>query len=204
MTKQQFLDTLAYLADYQQDNYVNYGVGVACYFDKIRNDAYQQEYGERVPSWDCLFLYKIICKPVEHNTPFVALLFSPMLGDDVYSSYTTRETYWISLPAVSRYSNFAADLGNRYTAGDSGVTIESLVTGKSYYIAYDDIEAIKGYQMHSEDEPLARTRWAIGYRYYTGCDLVGFLGKTPAVEQMDLSQAVKRPNWGPGSVDIFR
>ena len=195
MTKQQFLDTLAYLADYQQDNYVNYGVGVACYFDKIRNDAYQQEYGERVPSWDCLFLYKITCKPVEHNTPY-------MHGDWVFRRYTTRETYWISLPAVSRYSNFAADLGCRYTAGDSGVTIESLVTGKSCYIAYDDIEAIEGYQMQSDVEPLARTRWGIGYRYYTGWEHVGFLGNTPAVEQMDLSQAVKRPLYGPP--DMFR
>ena len=189
MTKQQFLDTLAYLAD------SNNGVGAQCYFDKIRNDAYQQEYGERVPSWDCLFLYKIICKPVEHNTPYIH-------GDWVYRRYTTRETYWISLPAVSRYSNFAADLGSRYTAGDSGVTIESLVTGESRYIAYDDIEAIEGYQMQSDLEPLARTRWGIGYRYYTGWEHVGFLGNTPAVEQMDLSQAVKRPLYGPP--DMFR
>ena len=81
MTKQQFLDTLAYLAD------SNNGVGAQCYFDNIRNDAYQQEYGGRVPSWDCLFLYKITCKPVEHNTPY-------MHGDWVYRRYTTRETYF--------------------------------------------------------------------------------------------------------------
>lgn len=190
MTKQQFLDTLAYLAD------SNNGVGAQCYFDKIRNDAYQQEYGERVPSWDCLFLYKITCKPVEHNTPY-------MHGDRVYRRYTTREIYWISPPAVSRYASFAADLGCRYTVGDSGVTIESLVTGKSYYIAYDDIETIEGYNMQSDLEPLARTRWDIGYRGYTGWDYVGLSapGNTPGIEPI-ISQAVKRPLYGPP--DRFR
>lgn len=204
MTKQQFLDTLVYLADYQQDNYVNYGVGVHCYLSKIKNDAYQQEYGERVPSWDCQFFYEIRCKRVKHNTPFVALNFSPMCGDDVYSSYITWETYWIGLPAVSRYASFAADTRSRYTAGDNGVTIESLVTGKSYYIAYDDIAAIEGAAMQDDAKTRACTPPYIGARGYQGWDYVGSLGKTPAVEQMDLSQAVKRPHWGPGSFDIFR
>ena len=188
MTKQQFLDTLAYLAD------SNNGVGAQCYFDKIRNDAYQQEYGERVPSWDNLFLFEIRCKTVQHNAPYIH-------GDWVYRRYTTRETYWISLPAVSRYSNFAADLGSRYTAGDSGVTIESLVTGKSYYIAYDDIEAIEGYQMQSDLEPLARTRRTIGWRGYIGWDHAGFSGSTPGLEQL-INQAVKHPLYGPP--DEFR
>lgn len=195
MTKQQFLDTLAYLAD------SNNGVGAQCYFDKIRNDAYQQEYGERVPSWDCQFFYVIHCKRVKHNTPFVALNFSPI---DVYSSYITWETYCIGLPAVSRYASFAADTRSRYTAGDNGVTIESLVTGKSYYIAYDDIEAINGVVMQDDAKTRACTPPYVGSRGYLGWDLVGFLGQTPAVEQMDLSQAVKRPHWGPGSFDIFR
>lgn len=201
MTKQQFLDTLAYLADYQRDNYVNYGVGVHCYLSKIKNDAYQQEYGERVPSWDCQFFYKIHCKRVKHNTPFVAL-DSPF---DVYRGYITWETYYIGLPAVSRYASFAADTRSRYAAGDNGVTIESLVTGKSYYIAYDDIEAIEGAVMQDDAKTHACTPPYVGDRGYLGWDLVGFLGQTPAVEQMDLSQAVKRPYWcGPGKFDIFR
>ena len=183
MTKQQFLDILVYLADYGSAADKNCGVGVQCAWRKAMNDAYQQKNGTRIPSWDVLFLYEITCKDVEHDTPLI-------MGDWVYRSYITRETYFLGLPAVSQYANFAADTRSRYTAGDNGVTIESLVTGKSYFVAYADIVGITPLLMQSTIAKLPNA----GYRCYVGLNHYGFLRETPGVDEL-VRQAVKFDRW---------
>lgn len=176
MTKQQFLDTINALAS-AGESY--------CYTEKLRNDAYEREYGARVPAWDIVYFFFIECVEKDHNTPLV-------WGDWVFRRHRTTEYYNFSMPANGTHGTFAAELGTRYTAGETGVTITYTNTGKSLFVAYADISSITYRWAQS---PMRCGPNDIGSRAYWPREHVGFLRVTPAVLEMDLTQAV----WLPGT-----
>lgn len=188
MTKQQFLDKLLYESDRiiynSAGQIVEFGVGVFSYLTKQVNDTYQQQTGERFPSWDNLFFYAVRCKNKDKDGIYI-------LGEKVHKGYAIKEIYAISNNPDSNYKQFAADIGSTYAVGESGLTITHS-TGKTYFILYSDIEDVTGHIVQSSVLEDTTPTTVVGRRIYYSKEHIGFLGVTPAVNKMDLTQALRR------------
>ncbi len=184
MTKQQFLDAIQSLAATQGNPF--------CYSEKVRNDAYEQAHGTRVPSWDVKFFYCIECVTKEQSRPLV-------WGDWVYNSHRTQERYNIARPASGTYSDYLADLNTQYTAGETGIEITNASTGNTAFVAYADMSSITCGYIQSPEHGHFKAP-SIGLRQYWGLGHVGFLRVTPRVIEMDLTQAVWLNIYGRGEI----
>lgn len=186
MTKQQFLDKLLYESDRVIYNsagqIVEVGVGVYTYLMKQLNDTYQQQTGGRFPAWDLLYFYSFRCKNKDKDGIYI-------LRETVYDGYSISDTYAISNISESNYKQFAADIGSMCELGESGLTITHS-TGKIYSIPYSDIEEVTGQLVQSS--AIKDTPTVVGQRVYYSKKHIGFLGVTPAVNQMDLTHALRK------------
>ena len=129
MTKQQFLDNLRAASDWYNVDanglIIQAGDGVIAYLQR-------QPFNHYFPGQRFFQVFIETRKTLQGE-------FTN--GSHTWTNCVEIKTYDVTLPSVSAYSQYAADSGSRYDAGENGVTI-TRPGRESVYIPYSDITGI--------------------------------------------------------------